>query len=331
MWRADYLLRQLDNFGYRGKGLRFGNDSSTRLPPLLLMSNLLASGDNLNKASTMISIYKNIRHIVYIPNAALPLKTNAPKPRRNYDEIVTKVKRLFEVFQCQELLVYHLYCHQSFTRDMQDDSAELEKRMRGLNVSHNVQTSGTIEWPTKPDLIFCDGGETHWLFACAKFSGLKVYMDTNSDVIWSGESAGSILAGPSSCLALKKLELGKWLVDRDDPMYGTMENTTYLQPSFAQQEDIYQDGIGLCEYIAVPHFNNCINPREFWINAKKWLDTKKWKIMSFCDGEVMLSYDGLLTRFPEENTRTYKHWTTYWPQYEISRDLFSKQHGPRKD
>ena len=119
----------------------------------------------------------------------------------------------------------------------------------------------SLEWDTylkKYDMIYCYGGETHWLLRQMKRTGFVQAIQRNKEIIWSGFSAGIIVAGDSTWLAASKLYSTHTNQNRSVP-YGNADDLTPLLKSDLSgnctEEDIYLNNEK--ELRTFPPFDKC--------------------------------------------------------------------------
>uniref|UniRef100_A0A6C0BRT6 Uncharacterized protein n=1 Tax=viral metagenome TaxID=1070528 RepID=A0A6C0BRT6_9ZZZZ len=117
------------------------------------------------------------------------------------------------------------------------------------------------EWDTylnQYDMIYCYGGETHWLLRQMKRTGFAQAIQRNKEIIWSGFSAGIIVAGDSTWLAASKLYSTHTNPNRSVPYVYADDLTPLLKSDLSgncTMNDIYINNEG--DLRAFPPFDKC--------------------------------------------------------------------------
>lgn len=124
----------------------------------------------------------------------------------------------------------------------------------------------------KYDIIWVRGGNAFVLRQAMKLSGfdkiLKELIDSNSDMIYSGYSAGVCILGPS----LKGLEI-------DDDL---------TQKPYGNDKDIVWEGLSVFDYVIVPHYQSDHPESEMIEKVVEYYKENNISFKTLHDGEVII-------------------------------------------
>lgn len=124
----------------------------------------------------------------------------------------------------------------------------------------------------KYDVIWVSGGNCFVLLQAMKSSGLDViikrFYKDKVDIVYGGYSAGVCVLGPT----LKGIHLA------DDPN----------QKPYGEQYDVIWDGLGILDYVIVPHYQSDHFESETMEKSVQYLIKNKILFIALKDGEVIV-------------------------------------------
>ena len=219
--------------------------------------------------------YGAMRSITYITNAALAPNFSVEK---QYSELIDKIWALGNLLHCRVDLVYiPVFLNAEHKSSLLKISDRLMKDGYELK-TENVSLTH----------VFCDGGETHWLRRCLMQSADIKQRIRETCVLWSAESAGTIVAGPTTEIAAVKTNLSIG-----------MKNMPFDWMWFFADDVSYSTGhaaLNLVDYTVVPHFNAAIQPRAFIERVRQMFPHVQ--VLPLCDGEMLIDHGFERVRLP---------------------------------